>query len=138
MIRYIERQAIDSYWPIVSGYIESAIDHACGELELHDIYQKLHSENMGLVTITESEGISAACVVEFIDYPQKYALRVVALGGEGMKSWLPELLEFLDRWAEENDMDRIEQMGRDGWIRVLNEYGYQKRYTFMTKDFNHG
>ncbi len=65
-------------------------------------------------------------------------MRVVALGGQNMKKWLSQLIEFLDTWAVDQKVDRIEQMGRDGWLRVLNEYGYQKRYTFMTKEFNYG
>jgi len=134
MIRYIDPNAIDSYWPIVSTYIESAIDE---ELDLLDVYNKLMDETMALIVVSDN-GIQAACVIEFVDYPKINAMRVVALGGQNMKKWLSQLIEFLDTWAVDQKVDRIEQMGRDGWLRVLNEYGYQKRYTFMTKEFNYG
>jgi hypothetical protein len=134
MIRYIEPKAIDSYWPMVGGYIDAAIDE---ELELSDVYEKLMNETMALLVVSDN-GIQAACVVEFIDYPKINAMRVVALGGENMKKWLSQLVEFLDTWAVDQKIDRIEQCGRHGWMRVLNEYGYKSRYTFMTKEISYG
>lgn len=134
MVRYIEKVAIDSYWPIVASMIEKALSE---ETSLDDIYNGLLDEKMGLLVVSDN-GIKAACVCEFIDYPQINALRVIALGGDGMKEWLPDLIEFLDTWAIENNMNRIEQMGRNGWDRVLPEYGYEKRYIFMTKELSYG
>ena len=135
MIRYVEPVAIDAYWHIVAPMIEPALNE---ELLLEDVYNKLLNEKMGLISISDDGEIVAACVVEFVTYPRIRAMRVVALGGEKMKKWLSQLIEFLDTWAVENRMDRIEQMGRDGWTRVLDKYGYQERYTFMTKEYNYG
>ena len=137
MIKYIDTEAIDSYWPIVKCLISSALDHSCGELSTQDVYKRLHEETMGLLVVHDN-GIKAACVVDFIDYPQITALRVVALSGSGMDEWLSDLLDFLDKWAVENNMSRIEQMGREGWVRKLKNFGYEKRYTFMTKELRDG
>lgn len=135
MIRHIKTEAIDSYWPIVSGLIEPALDE---ETSILDVYNKLMDEMMSLLSISIHGEIVAACVCEFVDYPRISALRVVAVGGDRMKEWLPDLIDALDEWAEDSKIDRIEQMGRDGWMKVLKGYGYRKRYTFMTKELSYG
>lgn len=131
MIEYISDL---SRWHQYKGYIQRALDKSCGELAIQDIYQRVDDGRMGLLDIHGK----AACVIEFMDYPQITALRVVALGGEDMDEWLDELQDFLYRWAEENHMDRIEHNGRKGWIKTLKDYGYKERYTFMTRDIDHG
>ena len=135
MIRYINKDAIDSYWPIVSGFIEPALSD---EIEIQDVYHKLMDEKMALLSISIKGEIKGACVLEDVDYPQKQALRVVALGGRDMRSWLKPLVKFLDKWAKDTGADRIEQMGRQGWVKILPEFGYRERYIFMTKELNHG
>lgn len=119
-----------TFWDRYRDFIQKALDKTCGELDINDIYECLKKETMGLVDIHGR----AACVVEFMTYPQITALRVVALGGEDMDEWLGDLLEYLYKWAEENNMDRIEHMGRQGWVRKLEPYGYKERYTFMTRE----
>ena len=123
-----------SHWERLKPFIESALSHSCGEIAIQDVYQKLQSGDMGLIDIHGK----AAAVVEFMDYPQITALRVVALGGNSMDMWLDELMDFLYLWAKENGMDRIEHMGRKGWVKALKDYGYMERYTFMTRDVDYG
>lgn len=135
MIRYITTDKLESYWPVLAPLIEPALDE---EIAIEDVYHQAMDERMAIMSIADGGEIVASCVCEFVDYPQLRALRVVALGGKDMKKWLSQLIEFLDTWAIEQKMDRVEQMGRDGWMRVLNEYGYKKRYTFMTKELSYG
>lgn len=124
---------IDSVWDKVSPLIQKALDHSCGELAIQDVYRKLQDGHMGLIMNDKM-----ACVVEFMDYPQITALRVVALGGEDMDEWLEELLDILYKWAKENGHSRVEHMGRKGWVKTLQKYGYEPRYVFMTREIDHG
>lgn len=137
MISYVPPDFLPDIWNEVEGFIKSAIEHSCGESQIQDIYKKIEEQKMGLIVV-EDEGIIAAAVVEFMNYPQITALRVAYLGGLRMTDWLGELVEFLDKWALENGMNRVEQMGRHGWVKVLEKYGYRKRYVFMTKELDNG
>jgi hypothetical protein len=136
MIRYITKDRLDSYWNLVANYINESIDR--GELSINDVRQKLEDETMGLLVVSDRGEIKAGCVVEFVKYAQNTALRVVALGGVKMKEWLDDLIDFLDKWAMEQHVFRIEQAGRKGWIKVLEKYGYTQKYAVMTKDFSYG
>lgn len=124
----------ESVWSTAAPQIQRAIDKSTGELAIQDVRQRLETGDMGLLCIDGR----AWCVVEFMDYPQYRSLKVVYLAGEDMAVWLPDLLQFLERWAMENDMRYIEQAGRPGWERILSDYGYRKTYTIMTKELSHG
>lgn len=131
MIEYVHNLI---HWDQYKDDIKRALDKGCGEIEIQDVYKKLQDGTMGLIDIHGK----ASCVVEFVDYDQMEALRVVALGGDGMDEWLEELLDFLYKWAAENHMDRVEHNGRKGWVRKLEKYGYRERYIFMTRDIEYG
>ena len=136
MIRFIEKDRLDSYWQLVNQWIDKAIDH--DELSIHDVRNNIENGKMGLLVASKNGEVLAGCIVEFIKYSKCSALRVVALGGERMNMWLDQLLDFLDRWAKDNDMFRIEQAGRKGWLKILTKYGYNQRYVVMTKDLSYG
>ena len=127
----IDPKELDEYWPVASRNIEPALDE---EISIEDAYAKIQSGKMGLFVV----GDDAAGVCEVVHYPRLKALRVVALGGTGMALWLPHVIAFLDDWAASIGADRVEQMGRKGWLKVLSKYGYRERYTFMTKELDNG
>lgn len=131
MIQYVHNL---THWDWYVDFVQKALDKSDGELAIQDIFVRLEDGRMGLIDIHNK----AACVVEFMDYPQIRALRVVALGGHDMDEWLDELLDYLYRWAKENKMNRVEHMGRKGWGRALKNYGYKERYTFMARDIDYG
>lgn len=138
MIQCVHKDSVHHVWSDVRPLLEKAVEHSCGECGIQDIYQKIEDGKMGLIIISDDNNIIAAAVVEFMNYPQITSLRVAFLGGKKMADWLGDLIEFLDKWASENNMARIELMGRDGWVKVLERYGYKKQYTFMTKELDNG
>jgi hypothetical protein len=38
------------------------------------------------------------------------------------------------KYAKLNNVKRVEILGRDGWLRVLDKVGFRKSYTALTKD----
>jgi len=136
-ITYIQPNQLDTVWDSVKVHIENALKH-CNELHLQDVKQSLESQKMGLVVITSEDKVVTSVVVEYVDYPQITALRVVALGGDKMEDWIPALDQFLTMWGQEMSADRIEIMGRRGWVKALAPHDYSEKYTFITKDIHHG
>jgi len=137
MISYVSRETVPKVWDEVRDFIQMGIDHSEHECELQDVYKKLMEDKMGLVVLHDDHPYAAA-VFEFMNYPQITALRGVFIGGSRMREWIGDLMDFLDRWAQDNDMDRLEMLGRGGWIKVLEKYGYKPSYVFLTKDLNNG
>jgi len=135
-IEFVPKEQIDECWSISKEHIESALKH-CNEIAIQDVYRDLINGSMGLLIIRNPE-IYTSVAVRFMDYPQIRALRVVALGGEKTEEWLPALHQFLEMWGIENGVDRVEMMGRKGWIKKLKPFGWKESYIFATKDLDNG
>jgi hypothetical protein len=58
--------------------------------------------------------------------------KVIGLGGAGIDEALP-FLDEIERWAKANGAQRIEESGREGWVRVLAKHGYRRKSTTLTK-----
>lgn len=75
----------------------------------------------------------AACVTQIVVYPQHKVCLVVALGGEGMDEWFPELMDTVEEWARQVGCRYVEEYGRKGWQKVGSKRGYEQVYTVMRK-----
>lgn len=65
------------------------------------------------------------------------AFHVWCLGGDYMDSWLPEFLDYLDRYAEEVGAESVKFGGRVGWQKVLRAYEYRTEAVIMRKKLCH-
>ena len=133
-IRYVDKGKVSEIWQYISEEIQRALDHACGEEELQDVKLALEDGRYGLLLAIKDRQVNGVITVQFMDYPQIRALRVVTISGNDNFGWQKTLDDFLTLWAKEQKMQRIEAMCRDGQIRALKPLGYKKRYTFLTKD----
>ena len=70
------------------------------------------------VAIVDND-IKGAVVTEVNDWPENRALRILSLGGDGMKDWIGAVVETLRDHARTNGCDRLVTEGRRGWERVL-------------------
>ena len=52
---------------------------------------------------------------------------VKAIAGSRMKDWLPQLDEAVSDWARSNGMERLVALGRKGWLRHFQKYGWALR-----------
>lgn len=69
--------------------------------------------------VIHDEDIKGAVVTEVNDWPECRALRILAMGGDGMKHWIGAVVDTLKAHARANGCDRLVTEGRRGWERVL-------------------
>jgi len=124
---------IDSAWDEAKPLIQKAVDESNGETAIQDVYKQLTGETHRLVVIREGGVMRAAVVLNLINYPQKMAVRFVYLGGEKMRDWIPALDDYISSWGRNNGIDCIEVVGRKGWVKMLNNYGYKPEYVHIIK-----
>jgi len=82
-----------------------------------------------LLVAVINENIVAAINTEIVIYPRKRAVRLINAGGSHLQQWGPELWEFMEQMAQNNNCDLIEAIGRPGWMRFLKSVAKDKGQT---------
>jgi hypothetical protein len=119
---------VPELWLKILPLVESALEQGHGEYEAEDIYQALLSRDMQLWT--DGCGIG---VTEIVRYPQKSVCWVVLASGGPMADWLPQV-SVIERWAKSKGCAEIRAIGRAGWARAMEKYGWQRPYALVRKE----
>ena len=77
--------------------------------------------------------VEAAIVTEIIDYPRLRSCRYFLAGGTNMKVWFNSMKEQIEQWAIQNNCQRIELVGRKGWVKWLKDY--KQKHIILMKEF---
>ena len=109
--------------------LEEAIAYGHGEFDIEDILGMIESGRMQLYYIEEDD---TYIVTEIVRYPKKTRLRVVLTVGTLNR----HTFDFVESIAKAFELDGIEGLGRVGWVRALEPYGFKPGYTSVIKDFN--
>jgi hypothetical protein len=136
----IESNLIEAIWKYVEDLLEKPVELNLGEFTLEDIKDRLLKNDMQLwIAASTSEKILAAGVSEVVVYPREKRLRMVLVGAREnrLDEWIDVIFEPespMLEWCRKNGIKRMESTGRDGWTKVLRDYGFKKYYTVLTKD----
>lgn len=61
-------------------------------------------------------------------------LRVILLAGRNFNQWKPLIIAKLEVFARQTDCCAIEAVGRKGWGKHLDEYGFRPKYVTFVKE----
>lgn len=77
--------------------------------------------------------LRAVLVLEVVDIgePLERTVSVVSAGGSGTREWVHDMHDSLLRIAENLDARRLLIMGRPGWRRVMDRYGWSEVGTLI-------
>src|SRR3990167_9338856 len=113
-------ESVLDIWHEVRTSINKGLKEGDGNFEEIDILSLLVSGQMVLWRCGES-----ALVCQIIVFPRKRICHVLVLGGEDMSLWMPHVGQ-LELWAKSMGCHRIEELGRQGWTKVLKEHGWEQ------------
>lgn len=117
--------------------LKRSIKYCDGREDTDDLYWSISSGMAQLWIMAIGGEIVASCVSELREYPLRKVLHAMFLGGDRMKEWLSVFVEKLKKFAEYNNADGIEFLGRPGWTKFLGEFGFcAKKTVFMEFKFD--
>ena len=119
-----------AFWPLVEHYFAEAVKH--GDVPLSELKDSLEKELSLLWVVVEGKKIKAAVLTELEPGRNGTAYLIKACGGETMKDWLG-LISILEDHALSEGCTKMKAIGRLGWERALNEYGYVKKRIVLEK-----
>ncbi len=131
----LNTKEIEFWWPIVEPHIARAAAESYGFTTVEEVKQAAGAADMQCFAILEGLKSVAACVTEIKIKHDVKSLHVVCLGGHGIDEWLPALLETLEAFKEVAGCDGIMCVGRAGWVRKLQKFGWKQMFTTVGKGY---
>ncbi len=123
---------VGAVWRDALPYLQKAIDHSQGEYEVDDLMEFVDNRDMQLWTIQQDDKVIGAGVTEIVTYPRKTYVQIVLLGADNMDDWLNSI-QNIEAWAKEMNVNGVRWMGRPGWKKVMQSWGYSQDYIAMGK-----
>jgi hypothetical protein len=124
-VSIVPAQHIDECWPLVAPHLEKAVEYTYGRFTLDDIYTAVKDDSYTLWVAFDDEGVKGAVVTNFTLYPRKKFVHLAFIGGVDGHNWKEPMLDILQRWAYDNGCNGLESVGRPGWSKIFENYGYK-------------
>lgn len=123
---------IDLVWPVVLPMLQRAIDLNDGDFDGNHVFERLMEDTMQLFIGYNTDDIIYAAVTELIPYQHNKALRIVLMGGKQINSWVDT--KIFEKFGKLEGCNRIEIVGRKGWVKKLISRGYKQTHYIVTKE----
>ena len=135
----IDTGLVPFIWPYVSDLLKKPLDRSFGELEVEHIYSYLAEGHQDLWIVKDTDNkIITVCTAQIIIYPMQKVYQIILVGGEGfkVKEWVDKCWNKdspILKYAKEQNCVRIETIVRDGFVKILSKYGFNKTATVLNK-----
>ena len=116
-------------WHWIRPKIEEALVHGSGTVTSYGLFiQCLGAEAQCWV---RDGGV---CITRFEYMEGAKQLAIVACTDNNWFSGGPEILEYYEQFAKEQECGRVVVYGRKGWTKVLKPYGYHEPFVTLIKE----
>lgn len=113
--------------PALLPYLQKSQEWTRGRATIDDILRFILNGQMYLFVAHESNTIYGHVIVEVKQYPQCKMLTVQYCAGEPnhMQHVEEEMFETLEKFAKDAGCAGVEFVGRPGWRKTANKYGFE-------------
>ena len=131
---------LDSVWDRVSVCLKRATDHSAGRFSVESVYEDIRSGNQLLWALFRGDDeLLLVATTQFTFYPLRKNLCIMFMGSadHGERLWFDHrdsIVGALEDFALEHGCHGIELTGRAGWQRVLDKFGFEKKFIVLEKD----
>ena len=88
-----------------------------------------------LWTMNDEDGFLLAVVTELRVFPKMKVMNMLLIVGDGLRAGLM-FLDCMEMWARKQGAMKSNIIGRAGFLRLLEPYGYRKRAVALSKDIS--
>jgi len=128
---------VSSVIPALLPYLAESEKWSKGRASVDDILRFVLTGQMQLWVVHEENTIYGHVVTEIKEYPRCKMLVVQYCAGESnhMQYVDDEIFDLLDRFAKDAGCTGIEFVGRPGWRKQAEKYGFEVRSVMYQKFF---
>jgi len=129
--------AVSNFVPPLLPYLIESEKWSHGRAKVDDILRFVLNGQMQLWVVHEENTIYGHVVTEIKDYPQCKMLTAQYCAGEPnhMQHVDDEIFDLLDRFAKDAGCAGVEFVGRPGWRKQADKYGFEVRSVMYQKFF---
>lgn len=110
-----------------------AVQRTRGRWKIHDALDQIDLGHQQLWIAFDGQRIMGVVTTRVVPYPHRKMLEIVYCAGDSLKEWMSDMLDLLDHWREDNGCQGTELVGREGWTKLLEPFGFRKTYVVMEK-----
>ena len=127
-IQHVDTAYIHQTWPLVEGYIASALDYQT-DYTLEHVKTFLSNGSWMLIVAADDSGIRGAAVVNFVNRPNDRVAFIVTMGGKliSSKETFAEFSALLKAFGA----TYIEGAARESIARLWTRYGLEEKYRIV-------
>ena len=124
----VDNERFQYWWEKSKPLLVKAL-HRSGDLHtIDDVLESIKTKKAIFYPLKDG-----AAIFSVREYARRKLLQIWLVGGD-MDASIEGVLSGADFHAEQNGCDGIEVIGRKGWKRVLQPYGYDYKSVVMIKD----
>lgn len=121
----VHRDEVSLYWPVAKKHVEAVIARNPEYSTMEGVHGRFLDGSYIMILVNKGPDIVMAMAAEVVtcDTGNKI-LMIPHLGGEGMKDWLPAIVEALYKLADDLGCFKTMISGaREGWAKVMKKHG---------------
>ena len=134
-IVFVRADDIGAVWPMFKRHAEKVVPltrkRRCYTGLLMDLMKS--SENLWLAM--DGGEVIGFCTSAVVPYDEITLLQVRMLAGDRFDEWIDQMHDVLEDFARENGCGGMELIGRRGWVRKLDRFGWNEAFTTVEKRF---
>ena len=121
---------VAQHWHEAGPMLAPVVTEAArGEFDLGDLERLTASGKAVTALVHDDDGSPAmALVFEFVHYPRRYGINVVACGGSGLDRMLDRFMLDFRMWASQAGAEFLEASCSRAMARMLQRHGYAIEY----------
>ena len=121
-------------WDVVRPWLEEVTKYGHGEMNTEDMLEWLELGKYQCWIVADVKDWVAVALTEVVEYPRMCTLKVIALGGKGLKNWRVQLNAKLQEFAKDQGCTRIDSAARPGFARMLRRAGVKPLYLVIGQE----
>lgn len=126
-------------WPFIKDYVAASTEYSNGRASPEDVREEISSGKVMLwVAHDEAHNTHGFVTGKFLQYPRLKVLDLQFTGGVRLNDWAQDMWDAIEAFARLHNCDKIEGVGRLGWLRYMKRFGCTPAFYIYEKDLRDG
>lgn len=130
--KIIQPHEVDNWWGKCYKALARAVNRPTSSHTMNNVYDMAKENRLSICVIIDNDyKVAAAATIQLVPYPNEKMVRIIHLGGWGIKKWGPLFADSMRELRIQVGATQIEAFCRKGFERVFREWGFNPTHTIM-------